>query len=34
VRHIFTETKLQRATRTPFARVDRRTHTLRYPRAS
>jgi uncharacterized protein (DUF488 family) len=32
VRHIFTETKMQRATRTPFARVDRRTHTLRYPR--
>jgi uncharacterized protein (DUF488 family) len=32
VRHIFTETKSERATRTPFARVDRRTHTLRYPR--
>ncbi len=32
VRHIFTPTKMQRASRTPFARVDRRTHTLRYPR--
>jgi uncharacterized protein (DUF488 family) len=34
VRHIFTPTKMQRATRTPFARVDRRTHTLRYPRSA
>lgn len=34
VRHIFTATKAQRATRTPFARVDRSTHTLRYPRSS
>jgi uncharacterized protein (DUF488 family) len=32
VRHIFSETKVQRATRTPFARVDRRRGTLRYPR--
>jgi uncharacterized protein (DUF488 family) len=31
VRHIFTATKMQRATRTPFARIDRRMHTLRYP---
>ena len=29
--HIFTPAKAVRATRTPFARVDRRTHTLRYP---
>ena len=29
--HIFTKTKAERATRTPFARVDRRTRTLRYP---
>lgn len=29
--HIFTATKATKATRTPFARVDRRTHTLRYP---
>nr|HEX4319237.1 DUF488 domain-containing protein [Kofleriaceae bacterium] len=33
VRHIFTATKAERATRTPFARVDRRTKTLRYPAA-
>lgn len=32
VRHIFNETKVQRATRTSFARIDRRTRTLRYPR--
>jgi uncharacterized protein (DUF488 family) len=32
VRHIFTATKAPRATRTPFARVDRRHGTLRYPR--
>lgn len=31
VLHIFTETNVQRATRTPFARVDRRRGTLRYP---
>jgi uncharacterized protein (DUF488 family) len=31
VLHIFTETKVQRAARTPFARVDRRRGTLRYP---
>lgn len=31
VRHIFTSTNAQRATRTPFARVDRRRGTLRYP---
>jgi uncharacterized protein (DUF488 family) len=30
--HIFTAAKSARATRTPFARVDRRTHALRYPR--
>jgi hypothetical protein len=30
--HIFDERKAQRATRTPFARLDRRTRTLRYPR--
>lgn len=30
--HIFTDTKAQRAIRTPFARVDRRSRTLRYPR--
>lgn len=31
VAHIFTATKAVRATRTPFARYDRRTRTLRYP---
>jgi uncharacterized protein (DUF488 family) len=31
VRHIFTPTKAERATRTPFAKVDRTTRTLRYP---
>jgi uncharacterized protein (DUF488 family) len=31
VRHIFTPTKAERATRTLFARLDRRTRTLRYP---
>jgi uncharacterized protein (DUF488 family) len=31
VRHIFSETRSDLATRTPFARVDRRTRTLRYP---
>lgn len=30
--HIFTERKAERATRTPFARVDRRTKMLRYPK--
>jgi uncharacterized protein (DUF488 family) len=30
--HIFTAAKAERAIRTPFARVDRRRHTLRYPR--
>lgn len=30
--HILTATKVQRATRTPFARVDRRRGTVRYPR--
>jgi uncharacterized protein (DUF488 family) len=30
--HIFTSKKATRATRTPFARVDRRRRTLRYPR--
>lgn len=29
--HIFTATKAERATRTPFAKLDRRTRTLRYP---
>lgn len=29
--HLFTATKRERAERTPFARLDRRTHTLRYP---
>lgn len=29
--HIFTPTKAERATRTPFAKLDRRTRTLRYP---
>jgi uncharacterized protein (DUF488 family) len=29
--HIFTATKAERARRTRFAKVDRRTHTLRYP---
>ena len=32
--HIFTATKLERAKRTPFARLDRRTRTLRYPAAT
>jgi uncharacterized protein (DUF488 family) len=32
VLHIFTATKVERATRTAFARVDRRRRTLRYPR--
>jgi uncharacterized protein (DUF488 family) len=31
VSHIFTATKVERATRTPFAKLDRRTKTLRYP---
>jgi uncharacterized protein (DUF488 family) len=31
VSHLFTATKAERATRTPFAKVDRRTKTLRYP---
>jgi uncharacterized protein (DUF488 family) len=31
VSHIFTPTKAERATRTPFAKLDRRTKTLRYP---
>ena len=31
--HIFTPAKAERATRTPFAKVDRRTRTLRYPRS-
>jgi uncharacterized protein (DUF488 family) len=31
VSHIFTPTKATRATRTPFAQVDRRSKTLRYP---
>ncbi|MCW5802299.1 MAG: DUF488 domain-containing protein [Deltaproteobacteria bacterium] len=30
--HIFKPTKSERATRTPFARLDRKTRTLRYPR--
>ncbi len=30
--HIFTAKKAVRATRTPFAKLDRRTKTLRYPR--
>jgi uncharacterized protein (DUF488 family) len=29
--HIYSPTKLERAKRTPFAKLDRRTHTLRYP---
>lgn len=29
--HVFTPTKAERAVRTPLARVDRRTRTLRYP---
>jgi uncharacterized protein (DUF488 family) len=29
--HIFTPTKATRATRTPFAKLDRRSRTLRYP---
>lgn len=32
--HIFTAGKLERAKRTPFARLDRRTRTLRYPAPS
>jgi uncharacterized protein (DUF488 family) len=32
VRHILSPTKADRATRTPFAKVDRRTRTLRYGR--
>jgi uncharacterized protein (DUF488 family) len=31
VRHIFTPNKAEPASRTPFARFDRRTRTLRYP---
>jgi len=31
VEHIFTPTKRERATRTPFAKLDRKTRTLRYP---
>lgn len=31
VEHIFTVAKAERAVRTPFARVDRKTKTLRYP---
>jgi uncharacterized protein (DUF488 family) len=31
VRHILSRTRAERATRTPFARLDRRTRTLRYP---
>ena len=34
VLHIFSETKVERASRTPFARVDRRRGTLHYPRAA
>lgn len=34
VEHIFSATKVERARRTPFAKVDRRTGTLRYPAAS
>ncbi|HEY5952175.1 MAG TPA: DUF488 domain-containing protein [Kofleriaceae bacterium] len=30
--HIFTATKAERATRTPFAKLDRKTRTLRYPK--
>jgi uncharacterized protein (DUF488 family) len=33
VLHIFTETKAESATLTRFARIDRRKHTVRYPRA-
>jgi uncharacterized protein (DUF488 family) len=29
--HLFTPTKAERASRTPFAKLDRRTRTLRYP---
>jgi uncharacterized protein (DUF488 family) len=29
--HIFTPAKAERARRTPFAKLDRKTHTLRYP---
>jgi uncharacterized protein (DUF488 family) len=32
VDHIFTPAKRTRATRTPFAKLDRKTRTLRYPR--
>ena len=32
--HIFTATKAERAVRTPFAKLDRRTRTLRYPPAN
>jgi uncharacterized protein (DUF488 family) len=31
VSHIFTATKAERATRTPFAKLDRKARTLRYP---
>jgi uncharacterized protein (DUF488 family) len=31
VSHIFTAHKIERATRTPFAKLDRKTKTLRYP---
>ncbi len=31
VQHIFNATKVERASRTPFAKLDRRTKTLRYP---
>jgi uncharacterized protein (DUF488 family) len=31
VSHIFTEQKIERARRTPFAKLDRKTKTLRYP---
>lgn len=30
--HLFTETKSERARRTPFARIDRSSRTLRYPK--
>ena len=33
VMHIFSPTEAERASRTPFARLDRRTKTLRYPSA-
>ncbi|MGE0871114.1 MAG: DUF488 family protein [Kofleriaceae bacterium] len=32
VNHIFTPTKIERAKRTPFAKLDQKTRTLRYPR--